>query len=181
MPGQSFERDIVHAFNDYAQRCGVKCVAYRHFQMRYQPQLFDVLVDSRRNELYLAIECKSIDTSTVSALYFKKSFNWSNGVCQVQRESDWLELSGRNGFLVVECRRGKGQRTTSFFVPWRTVWYSFERGNPCIEPEQITYCPAIDKQGGKYFIEESFIDDLVKSLDSGPKQASKVKPRRRSE
>ena len=54
MTGQDFERSMVHAFNDYAETYGKKLVAYRHFQMRYQPQLFDVLVDSRPNEFYLA-------------------------------------------------------------------------------------------------------------------------------
>lgn len=180
MPGQSFERDIVHAFNDYFERSKVKAVAYRHYQMRYQPQIFDVLVDSRRNELYLAIECKSIDTQSVGCIYFSQHFSWKNGVCQVERENEWLERAGRNGFLVVEARRGIRKRTTVFFVPWRSVWYAFERGVSSIDEEQITYCPAIDKQGGKYFIEEDFMEQLVKTLDSGPKQASKVKPKRRS-
>lgn len=179
MPGQAFERDMVHAFNDYFSRTKVKGIAYRHFQMRYQPQLFDVLVDSRMNELYLALECKSIDTRTVDCLYFKQHFTWSNGVCQVQRESDWLELSGRNGFLVVECRRGPRQRSTVFFVPWRTVWYAFARGDSGIYAEQITYCPAIDKQGQKYIIEEDFIEQLVNTLDAGPKRVGKVLPKRR--
>jgi hypothetical protein len=179
MPGQTFERDMVHAFNDYFERCKVKAIAYRHYQMRYQPQLFDVLVDSRRNELYLAMECKSIDTNSVSGLYFKKHFSWKGEVCQVERENTWLERAGRNAFLVVEARRGKNKRTTVFFVPWRIVWYSFSRGYPSLEGDQITYCPAIDKQGGKYLIEEDVMEQLVKTLDSGPKQASKVKPRRR--
>jgi hypothetical protein len=179
MPGQSFERDMVHAFNDYFSRCKIKAIAYRHYQMRYQPQLFDVLVDSRRNELYLAMECKSIDTQSVSCLYFKKHFSWKGEVCQVERESDWLDKTGRNGFLVCECRRGSRKRTTAFFVPWRTVWYCFERGSPSIDEQQITYCPGVDKQGGKYIIEEDFMEQLIKTLDSGPKQASKVKPRRR--
>lgn len=100
MTGQDFERSMVHAFNDYAETYGKKLVAYRHLQMRYQPQLFDVLVDSRPNEFYLALECKSIDTASVNQVYFKKHFNWKNGICQITRESDWLSLSGRNGFLV---------------------------------------------------------------------------------
>lgn len=39
MTGQDFERKIVHAFNDYAEGYKKRLVAYRHFQMRYQPQL----------------------------------------------------------------------------------------------------------------------------------------------
>jgi hypothetical protein len=177
MPGQSFERDIVHAFNDYFTRDGVKAIAYRHYQMRFQPQLFDVLVDCRGNELYLALECKSIDTTTVNKVYFKKHFNWQGGVCQVERESAWLGLSGRNGYCVIECRRGPRKRTTVFFVPWRVVRVCFDRGSPAIEQDQITYCPSCDKSGGKYTFDDDFIKELVSSLDSYPKNPRKVTKR----
>ena len=69
MTGQDFERSMVHAFNDYAESYEKKLVAYRHFQMRYQPQLFDVLVDSRFNEWYLAVECKSVNPNQTQGLY----------------------------------------------------------------------------------------------------------------
>jgi hypothetical protein len=174
MPGQSFERDIVHAFNDYSTNYKVKLIAYRHLQFRYQPQLFDVLVDCRGNELYLALECKSIDANSVDKLYFKKHFTWVKGVCQVVRESDWLNLSGRNGFLVVELRRGRGKRVSAFFVPWRVVWSAFMADFPCIEAEQITYYPCIDKQGAKYVLDDEFIHDLVKSLDTPPREVNKA-------
>ena len=179
MSGQDFERQIVHAFNDYAEATGVKCVAYRHYQMRFQPQLYDVLVDSRSNELYLALECKSIDTSSAPGLYFKKHFTWQKGVCQVARESEWLTKSGRNGFLVVEARRPKPNRTGAFFVPWRTVWRAFHTGEPIIHSEQITYCPYVEKRVGKYTFDDEFMSDLVKYLDSYPKDQKKVTMKRR--
>lgn len=166
MPGQSFERDIVHAFNDYAQNFKVKLIAYRHIQTRYQPQLFDVLVDCRGNELYLALECKSMNTNEYKGIYFSAHFSKSKGVHQLERENNWLTLSGRNGFLVVEARRGAGKRMTSFFVPWSKVWCDFSAGRACVTEEVITSCPAIDKQGGKYVFDDVFISDLVKSLDT---------------
>lgn len=173
MTGQDFERSMVHAFNDYAELCGKKLVAYRHIQMRFQPQLWDVLVDSRDNEFYLALECKSINPETVDKLYFKKAFNWHKGECQIVRESDWLNRSGRNGFLVVELRRAKTYGTSAFFVPWRVVSHAFKSGKPAVEQEQITFCPSLKKRGGKYTMDDDFVSDLVKQLDSYPKDPKK--------
>lgn len=175
MPGQSFERDIVHAFNNYFEMAGVKGISYRHIQTRYQPQLFDVHVDTRGMELYLALECKSIDPNASNGIYFRKSFNWQKGICQVERENTWLGLSGRNGFLVVELRRGVRKRTTVFFVPWRTVWHAFERNAPAIYPEQITYCPCCDKRAGKYVFDDEFINDLVKAEDTSGRDVKRRK------
>ncbi|DBA35255.1 TPA_asm: hypothetical protein vir530_00031 [dsDNA virus vir530] len=169
MPGQEFERDMVHAWNNYAATYGKKLVAYRHYQMRYQPQLFDVLVDSRPNEFYLALECKSIDPTTVPQLYFKQHFSSPKGIHQVVRESEWLSLSGRNGFLVVELRRGRGKRTSCFFVPWRSVAYNFKAGLLGIDSEIITRCPACDKRAGKYTFDDEFVEEVVRQLDSYPK------------
>ncbi len=178
MPGQDFERSIVHAFNNYFESRKIKALAYRRYQMRYQPQSFDVLVDSRMNELYLALECKSIDTQSVDKIYFKKHFQWPKGVCQVEIESRWAELTGRNAYLVVELRRGTKKRTTAFFVPWRTVWYAFNREHPAIEAEQVTWCPCIDKRGGKYLIDEEFMTELVELLDTPPREKRKVVPKK---
>ena len=180
MTGQDFERSMVHAFNDYAGLYNQKLVAYRHVQMRFQPQLWDVLVDSRFNEFYLALECKSINPDTVDKLYFKKAFNWKNGECQIVRETDWLKRSGRNGFLVVELRRAKQYGTSAFFVPWRVVEHAFNSGRPAIEQEQITFAPSLKKRGGKYTMDDDFVSDIVKQLDSYPKDAKKAyKPKGR--
>lgn len=174
MTGQDFERSIVHAFNDYAELYNKRLVSYRHIQMRFQPQLFDVLVDSRANEFYLALECKSINPDTVDKLYFKKAFNWKNGECQVVRETEWLNRSGRNGFLVVELRRSRKYGTTAFFVPWHVVSHCFTSGRPALEQEQITYSPSLKKRGGKYTMDDDFVSDLIKQLDSYPKDAKKA-------
>jgi hypothetical protein len=179
MPGQTFERDMVHAWNEYANRRGRKLIAYRHLQTRYQPQLFDVLVDTRGMDLYLALECKSIDTNSVDRLYFKKHFSWTKGVCQIQRETDWLNMSGRNGFLVVEARRGVGKRTTCFFVPWRVVEHAFKVGEPGIWPDQLTWTACCDKRQGKYIFDDEFIDELVKTLDTSGREVKRSWKRKR--
>ena len=142
--------------------------------MRFQPQLFDVLVDSRANEFYLAIECKSINPYTVDKLYFKKAFNWKNGECQVVRETEWLSRSGRNGFLVVELRRPRPLGTSAFFVPWHVVTHAFKSGRPALEQEQITYAPHLKKRGGKYTMDDDFVGSLITQLDSYPKDKKKA-------
>src|SRR5574344_587281 len=45
--GQDFERALVKAFNSFFELSGTKAIAYRRPQTRYQPQLFDIFVDSR--------------------------------------------------------------------------------------------------------------------------------------
>ena len=101
MTGQDFERMMVHAFNDYAETYGKKLVAYRHFQMRYQPQLFDVLVDARPNEFYLALECKSIDTASVNQVYFKKHFTWKMVFARFRARAIGFLSLGAMAFLLL--------------------------------------------------------------------------------
>ena len=175
MTGQDFERKIVHSFNDYADNYNKKLVAYRHFQMRYQPQLVDVLVDSRFNEWYLAVECKSVQPSQTQGLYFKQHFSWKDGVCQLQREDDWLSLSGRNGILAVEVRAGKGQRSKTFFVPWITVMSNFNHGRVGLPSDLITGCPCCVSSGGKYLIDDDLMEEIIDRCCSYPKQQSRAK------
>jgi hypothetical protein len=175
MTGQDFERKIVHAFNDYQDAYGKKLIAYRHFQMRFQPQLFDVLVDSRFNEFYLAIECKSVNYKQTQGLYFKQHFSWKDGVCQVEREDRWLNLSGRNGILAVEVRGGVGARNRVFFVPWITVIHNFNAGYVGIPADVITGCPVARSAGGKYLIDDDLMEEIIERCISYPRSKSRAK------
>mgnify|MGYP003429939419 CR=1 FL=1 len=166
MPGQDFERSIVHAFNDYSTNYAVPLIAYRHLQFIYNPQLFDVLVDGLGLSRYLALECKSIDANDLDRLYFKKHFSWTKGVCQVERESAWLKLSGRFGFLVFEARAGRGQRTSSYFVPWSVISTAFYEGENGVKAEVIQSYPKIDKQGGKYVFDDQFMREIEPCMDT---------------
>jgi len=91
--GQDFERALVKAFNEFFELSGTRAIAYRRPQTRYQPQLFDIFVDSRGSELYLAIECKQVDNDAYETIYFSSHFGKTKGVSQVKRESDLLVLS----------------------------------------------------------------------------------------
>ena len=161
MTGQDFERSIVHAFNGYAETYSKKLVAYRHYQMRFQPQLFDVLVDSGLPGLYLACECKSIDASKDHSIYFTQHFNRSGGVHQVERESNWLDLSGRVGYLVVELRKYSGNRSACFFVPWSYLKGEYCLGRSGLSNDDIESYPSCNKAAGKYTFDDDFVDSVI--------------------
>ncbi len=169
--GQDFERSIVHAFNDYFNLNGIKALAYRRLQTRYQPQVFDVLVDSRGNELYLAIECKRVDSDAYDSIYFSSHFHKGNGKCQIDYETDWLDVTGRNGFLAIESWSPSHRSRKAFLVPWRIVDYHYQRGDPNIPQSVITSCPCLIRQGGKYVIDDSDMSEIVKAVDNPPRRS----------
>lgn len=175
MTGQDFERKIVHAFNDYADNFSKKLIAYRHLQTRYTPQLFDVLVDSRGNEFYFAIECKSVQPSQTQGIYFKQHFSTTKGVHQLVREDAWLNLSGRNGILAVEVRGCAGKRSKVFFVPWITVMSNFNAGRVGLPSDLITGCPCCVSAGGKYLIDDDLMSQIIERCCSYPRSVKKAK------
>ena len=175
MTGQDFERKIVHAFNDYADNYDKKLIAYRHLQTRYVPQLFDVLVDSRGNEFYFAIECKSVQASQTQGIYFKQHFSATKGVHQLVREDAWLNLSGRNGVLAVEVRGRPGKRAKAFFVPWITVMANFNAGRVGLPSDLITGCPCCVSAGGKYLIDDDLMSQIIERCCGYPRSVKKAK------
>lgn len=161
MTGQDFERAMVHSFNDYGVLYKTNLVAYRHLQMRYQPQLFDVLVDSNHSEFYLALECKSIDASKDKAVYFTQHFNHAKGVHQIDRESNWLDLSGRRGFLVVELRKYSGNKSECHFIPWGSLLRKYKDGEYGYPVRDIIEFPGVQKLSGKYIFDDTDIDQIL--------------------
>lgn len=164
MTGQDFERSIVHAFNNYASNYDTKLIAYRHLQTRYQPQLFDVLVDSEDRSFYFAIECKSIDPKTVNSIYFKQHFSTVKGVHQLERENNWLSLSGRHGLLLVELRATEGKRTTCFCVPFGFCIACFQGGDVGLTFNTLIKFPRCVKSAGKYNFDDVFMYELHEYL-----------------
>lgn len=160
MTGQDFERSMVRAFNEHGHNYKINLVAYRHLQMRYQPQLFDVLVDSNHNEFYMALECKSIDASKDKAVYFTQHFNHAKGVHQIDRESNWNDLAGRHAFLVVELRNYIGRQSACYFIPWRFVVYPYRDGYSGLPVSTIREFPVCDKRSGKYIFDDEFMQEV---------------------
>lgn len=164
--GQDFERDIVKGLNAYFERTGTKAMAYRHLQTRYQPQIFDVFVDSSATPFYAAIECKRVDSDAADTLYFSSHFRRQKGVSQIQRETDWLNLSGRNGFLAVESWSPSLRKRSAFIVPWRVVDYHFQRGDPDIPQTIISNYTCVHRQGGKYTFDDDDIAGIIKECNA---------------
>lgn len=167
MPAQSFERDIVNALNRYFSLSLLNAIAYRRPQFRFHSQEFDIYVDSGIKGLYMAIECKSIDPNSTESLYWTQHFGGLHQGCQLYRETDLLALTGRSGWLVVEARRGKGSRNSCYWIPWPVVHYSYMSGFPGLKGSEIVTYPSLDRQGGKYIIDDSFIEMLIRAAVKG--------------
>lgn len=113
-----FERSLVEAINRYFGKNDVSAVAYRRKQHRFSSQVLDILVDSYDRGYYLGVECKSISTKKGSKkLYFSQHF--SNG--QIDRISEFLQKSGRSGWLAIELRKGRGRSREAHMVSWNKV------------------------------------------------------------
>lgn len=118
-----FEATLVRSYNSFFNEYDIKALAYRLKQSRFYTQFLDVIVDSSDPTFYLGIECKSISVEKgASGLYFSQHFTVDKkGVHQIDRISDFLEKTGRRGFLAVELRLGVGQTREAHLIPWATV------------------------------------------------------------
>lgn len=150
-----FERTLVHSFNSYIKENCIKAIAYRLKQSRFTPQFLDVLVDSLDPDLYLGIECKSISVDKgANALYFTQHFTVDKkGVHQIDRISDYLNKSGRRGYLAVELRFGTGHEREAHIIPWEELEDRFHSRELKYTVEEIKACPEIKRNGKNYLIE----------------------------
>lgn len=150
-----FERMLVNSFNAYIEENGIRAISYRLKQHRFTPQFLDVLVDSLNPDLYLGIECKSISVEKgANALYFSQHFTVDkNGVHQVERISDYLEKSGRRGFLAVELRLGPGHGREAYMVPWNELKKKYYTQNLKLTLEEIRSFPEIRREGKDYRVD----------------------------
>ncbi len=145
-----FERELVKAFNRFFDDTGTRGIAYRRKQHRFSSQFVDVLVDSIRPEFYLAIENKSVSTSATNKLYFSQHFSESADGHQVERITDFLQRSGRRGYLAVEMKRGRGKPRKAFLVPWKDLSRRYEEGETGIHLDELQGYPEIDRESADY-------------------------------
>ncbi|HUI40134.1 MAG TPA: hypothetical protein VLY86_04345 [Methanothrix sp.] len=168
-----FEWALVNALNTFFQKEGITAIAFRLKQSRFVSQVVDILVDSRRPEYYLAIECKSLDARKTNSLYFKQHFSSAAGAHQFARETEFLSRSGRHGILAVELRHGLGRPKTAHLVPWGQVFESYDAGKKGLTLAEIEINPALERRGGTYEISRLDIEritgyyDLASGLDLG--------------
>lgn len=149
-----FERELVKAFNNFFEEEDISAFAHRKKQHRFSSQVCDVLVDSKHEMFYLAIENKSVKTSSTGKLYFSQHFSEANNLHQVERISDFVEKSGRKGFLAVELKRGRGKPREGYMIPWRKIRERYENGNPGMSIEEIKQHPQLMRSSGTYSIEK---------------------------
>lgn len=149
-----FERELVNAFNKFFEEEELSGIAHRKKQHRFSSQLCDVLVDSKHDMFYLAIENKSVKTSSTNKLYFSQHFSMSDGGHQVERISDFLDRSGRKGFLAVELKRGRGKPREAYMVPWEIIRRKYREDEPGLSIEEIRQHPELLRSGEVYSVAE---------------------------
>ena len=147
-----FEWAMVSSLNSFFTREGIAAIAYRLRQSRFATQLADILVDSKIPEYYLAIECKSLDARKTRSLYFKQHFSMAAGAHQIDRETDFITRSGRQGILAVELRHGVGKSRTAHLVPWGLIFDRYNEGGTGITLQEVQVNPTLERKGGAYEI-----------------------------
>jgi Holliday junction resolvase len=151
-----FERDIVHCFNNFLSERTTRGFAYRLKQSKFNTQYVDVLVDSLDPRFYLAIECKSIRGKK---LYFSQHFHEDkHKVHQVDAISDFLEKTGRKGYLAVEFRSGPGKAKEAYLLSWSDVRKLYGQ-SPGISIEEFRSGISLSRDGECYIL-----DDLPKNI-----------------
>lgn len=150
-----FERGLVTSFNNYFKENNMRGISYRLKQHRFTPQFLDVLVDSLNPDYYMGIECKSISVEKgTKALYFTQHFTTDKkGAHQIDRISDFLNHSGRSGFLAVELRFGVGRSREAYAIPWKDIKERFASESLKFTIEEIAEYPSIIRSGGGYKVE----------------------------
>jgi hypothetical protein len=156
-----FEWELVAAINRFFEASGIRGLAYRLKQSRYTPQVVDLLVDSPDPAYYLAIECKSIDARKAKTLYFTQHFSAAGGVHQIERIDQFIDRTGRRGFLAVELRRGPGRAKTAHLLPWYAAMEAFRSESPGIPVERIEAIPPLGRRDGDYLIEAGDLDQEI--------------------
>ncbi len=149
-----FERALVNSFNSFFEDEEIDGIAHRKKQHRFSSQLCDVLVDSPHEMFYLAIENKSVKTSSTNKLYFTQHFSESDGGHQVERISDFVDRSGRRGFLAVELKRGRGRSRKAYMVPWKAVRSSYRDDDTGLHIDEIQEFPEIMRDSEDYSVAE---------------------------
>lgn len=150
-----FERELVNAFNRFFDTNTVNAIAYRRKQHRFSSQFCDILVDSIHPEYYLAIENKSISTRATNKLYFSQHFT-DNELHQVDRITNFLNKSGRTGYLAVEVKRGHGKPRKAFLIPWNHVHHRFTADETGIHLDELDQFTELDRNATDYTVEQVF-------------------------
>jgi len=70
----------------------------------------------------------------------------------MERETDFITRSGRQGILAVELRRGAGKTRTAHLVPWGQIFQSYNAGKAGVPIQEIEVNPPLERKKGEYRI-----------------------------
>lgn len=149
----TFERDIVNALNSWYLAEGLNAIAYKRYAPPRHDQEFDVISDSYDEALYLAFECKSVKFEKDGTFYWRKYLSTANDYNQIERETKWLDLTGRTGFFLVEFRFGPGKVKEAFIVPWRKIKKWKRELSIGVSFETIMKEKCIPREGKQYMFD----------------------------
>lgn len=125
------EHELVRALEDYLYETG-KGIAWRDTQHMGSDQKLDIFVDTPETRYTgLGIEHKAVKFDSTNKLYFSQHFSskeMEDGTekHQVETISEFLERSGRVGWLAIQVRRGRGKPTDTYMLTWKFVKELYE-------------------------------------------------------
>jgi len=77
------------------------------------------------------------------------------GIHQIERISNYLNKSGRRGFLAVELRLGTGHSREAHMIPWGELKKKYLTQNLKFTLQEIRNFPEIKRDGKDYRINPS--------------------------
>jgi len=120
------EHELVRALEDYFLE-NDNGIAWRDTQHIGSDQKLDIFVDLPETRFTgLGIEHKAVKLDSTNKLYFSTHFSekeMEDGetVHQVETISEFLDRSGRVGWLAIQVRRGRGKPTDTYMLTWEFV------------------------------------------------------------
>jgi hypothetical protein len=69
---------------------------------------------------------------------------------------EFIQKSGRTGYLAVELRMGSGKSKAAYFVNWPDVWRRYVEGQVGFSIEEIKGYKSIARNDGRYAVEGLF-------------------------
>ncbi len=112
-----FEEEFVEAINAFIYSERVVGFAYRLPQIKYRKQIIDILVDSPDPRFFLGVECKSLKEPGRLAFSDHFSIGKDPNRNQILMIDDFLQRTGRQGYVAVEWRSVSEAR----LIPWQDV------------------------------------------------------------
>lgn len=133
----NFEVSLVDCFTRFYAANNIKAVAYRLERgSRFSAHPCDVLSDTpMRKEYYFGIEAKSLKYTGQSKLYFSSHFQIKQN--QLDRMIQFLDSSGRDGYLAVQLEDKKNKTREAYLLDIEPVYSIYQNGEPGIKVDFI--------------------------------------------